>query len=242
MIRSVKELRGLNMHSIDEEIGKLVDIYFEENEWIVRYLVVGVGDWLDRKTILFSPLAVTLLEDGIKIGIKREMIEKSPAVDVERPISRQQEVELHRYFDWPFYWVRLDHSSYPLVEMYTEMREKGNIADEVESPLLRSAREVTGYKIAARDGEIGSVDNFLIDDTSWRILYMVVDTGSWLPGRKVLISPTWIEEISWNDSRVRVNLDQDTIRNSPEYDPSAPPDREYEDRLYDHYERDKYWE
>jgi uncharacterized protein YrrD len=242
MIRGVKELRGLKMYSIDEEIGKLVDIYFEENEWIVRYLVVEVGDWLDRKTILFSPLAVTLLEDGIKIGIKREMIEKSPAVDVERPISRQQEVELHRYFDWPFYWVRLDHSSYPLVEMYTEMREKGNIADEVESPLLRSAREVTGYKIAARDGEIGSVDNFLIDDTSWRILYMVVDTGSWLPGRKVLISPTWIEEISWNDSRVRVNLDQDTIRNSPEYDPSAPPDREYEDRLYDHYERDKYWE
>jgi uncharacterized protein YrrD len=242
MIRSIKELRGKKMSAVDEVIGKLVDIYFEENTWVVRYLVVEVGDWLDRNTLLFSPLAVTLHEEGINIGIKREMIEKSPPINIERPFSRQQEVELHRYYDWPFYWIRLDHSSYPLIEMYTEMQKAGNIEEEAEDPNLRSVREVKGYRIAARDGDIGRVDDFLIDEDSWKLLYMVVDTGSWLPGRKVLVSPTWVEEIDWNGSRVRVDLDQDTIRNSPEYDPSELPDREYENQLYEHYERDKYWE
>jgi uncharacterized protein YrrD len=242
MIRGIKEIRKMKMDAADEEIGKVVDIYFEEGIWIIRYLVVEVGDWLDRNLLLFSPLAVVVDDERVKIGVKREMVEKSPPIDVERPVSRQKEIELHRHYDWPFYWVRLDHSSYPLVEMYTEMQETGNIPDELEDPKLRSVQEVTGYKIAARDGIIGSVDNFLIDEDSWRILYMVVDTGSWTPGRKVLISPSWIESISWNQSEVRIDLDKDTIRNSPEYDPSAPPDRDYEDRLYEYYERDKYWE
>lgn len=242
MIRSVRDLQKLRMHAADEEIGKLVDVYFEERNWVTRYLVIEVGEWLDRNTLLFSPLAVMIGEEGAKIGVKKEMIEKSPPIDIERPVSRQQEMELHRYYDWPFYWVRLDHSSYPLVEMYSEMQESGNIPDEAEDPKLRSAREVTGYKIAARDGDIGKVDNFLIDEESWRILYMVVDTGNWLPGRKVLISPAWIEAISWSESKVRLDLNQDTIRNSPEYDPSSLLDREYEDRLYEHYEQDKYWE
>jgi uncharacterized protein YrrD len=242
MIRSIDNMRGMKMFAADEEIGTLVDIYFEDDSWVIRYLVVEVGDWLNRNTLLFSPLAVTLNEEGIKVGVKREMIEKSPPIDVERPFSRQQEIELHRYYDWPFYWVRLDHSSYPLVEMYTEMKEAGSIPEETEDTNLRSVREVTGHKIAARDGDIGKVDDFLIDEKSWKILYMVVDTGGWLPGRKVIVSPTWVEELDWNTSRVTVDLDQDTVRNSPEYIPSQLPDREYEDQLYEHYERDKYWE
>lgn len=242
MMRSVKELQKLKMHAADDEIGKIVDVYIEDKIWLVRYLVVEVGDWLDRNTLLFSPLAVVLSEDGVKIGVKKDLIEKSPPIDVERPVSRQQEVELHRYYDWPFYWVRLDHSSYPLVEMYTDMQDSRDIQDNAEDPNLRSAREITGYKIAARDGNIGSVDDFIIDEDSWKVLYMIVDTGSWFPGRKVLISPNWIESISWNQSEVRLDLARDTIKNSPEYDPSQPLDRDYEERLYEYYERDKYWE
>jgi sporulation protein YlmC with PRC-barrel domain len=242
MINSSKELLGTKMYAAGEEIGKLVDIYFDENDWNIRYLVVEVGDWLDRNTLLFSPLAVTLHEEGLNIGIKKELIEKSPPIDLERPFSRQQEIELHRYYDWPFYWVRLDHSSYPLVEMYTEMKEAGSIEEDTEDHNLRSAKEVAGYKIAARDGDIGRVDNFLMDDDKWNIIYMVVDTGSWLPGRKVLISPSWVTDIDWSESRVRLDLEQNTIQNSPEYDPSEPLDRQYEERLYEYYERDKYWE
>jgi hypothetical protein len=94
---------------------------------------------------------------------------------------------------------------------------------------------------SANDGEIGHVDDFLVDDENWTIRYVVVDTRNWWPGKKVLISPEWIRSVSWTDSRVYVDLSRDTIKNGPEYDPSTPLSREYENRLYKHYGRSQYW-
>lgn len=106
---------------------------------------------------------------------------------------------------------------------------------------LRSTKEVTSYYIEASDGDIGHVEDFLIEDESWTIRYIVVDTRNWWPGKKVLVSPEWIEQVSWTDSRVRVDVSRDTIKNCPEYDPSTPLSRDYENRLYRHYGRSKYW-
>jgi hypothetical protein len=107
---------------------------------------------------------------------------------------------------------------------------------------LRSTREVIGYHIQARDGEIGHVEDFIADDQTWAIQYMVVDTRNWLPGRKVLIAPAWIEKVDWLERLVHVDLLRETIQNSPEFDPSAPVNRAYEVRLYDYYGRPKYWD
>ena len=107
---------------------------------------------------------------------------------------------------------------------------------------LRSAREVMGYDIQALDGGIGHVEDFLLDDRSWAIRYLIVDTRNWLPGKKVVIAPEWVEEVSWSDSKVVVSLTRDQIEHSPEYDPSRPLEREDESRLYQHYGRPTYWE
>ena len=114
---------------------------------------------------------------------------------------------------------------------------------ETGDPHLRSAREVAGYHIQASDGSIGHVEDFIVDDATWDLCYLVVDTGNWLPGRKVLISPQWVvEPISWIESTVNVVLTREQVKESPVFDPTAPVNREYETRLYDYYGRPTYWE
>ena len=96
---------------------------------------------------------------------------------------------------------------------------------------------MTNYYIEARDGGIGHVEEFLIDDVSWTIQYIVVDTRNWWPGKKVLLSPHWINDVSWSESAVHVDLTRESIKTSPEYDESAPISRDYEKRLWEHYGR-----
>jgi hypothetical protein len=97
-----------------------------------------------------------------------------------------------------------------------------------------------GYYIQACDGDIGHVEDFLVDDDVWTIRYMVVDTRNWWPGKKVLVSPWWITEVIWSTLRVRVNMDRETIKNSLPFDPTTRVDRAYEERLHDYYGRSKY--
>jgi hypothetical protein len=94
----------------------------------------------------------------------------------------------------------------------------------------------------ASNGNIGHVEDFLIDDQNWAIRYVVVDTVNWWPGKKVVIAPQWIKDVSWTDSRVYVNLSRERIKNAPEYDPTAIVDREYEEKLYDYHQSPKYWD
>ena len=82
---------------------------------------------------------------------------------------------------------------------------------------LRSTEGVTGYNMEATDGEIGHVDGFVVDDEAWAIRYIEVATRNWLPGKKVLISPPWIERVSWTESKVYVGLSRETIKSAPEY-------------------------
>jgi hypothetical protein len=114
-------------------------------------------------------------------------------------------------------------------------------ASESGDPHLRSTQEVLGYYIHASDGDLGHVEDFIVDDDNWTIRYMVVDTRNWLPGKKVLVAPEWITEVSWGESKVYVDLTQDAIKDSPEYDPTETVNRLYEERLYDFYGRPKYW-
>ena len=113
--------------------------------------------------------------------------------------------------------------------------------DEAGDAHLRSADEVRGYAIGALDGEIGHVEDFVIDDESWAIRYLIVATRNWWPGKKVLVSTKWIERVSWTESTVVVNLSRDAIKRSPEYTDDSLPSRDYEAALHRHYDRPAYW-
>jgi hypothetical protein len=114
-------------------------------------------------------------------------------------------------------------------------------ATETADPNLRSFREVSGYHVNAADGEIGHVEDLIVDDSNWVLRYAVVDTRNWLPGRKVLVAIPWFHDVSWGSETVSTALTQDEIKNSPEFKPDEPINRQYEEVLYDFYGRRKYW-
>lgn len=238
MFRSLKELVGYGIHAADGEIGKVHDFYFDDQAWIVRYLVVDTGGWLSSRKVLVAPAVLDTPNwesKAFPVRLTKEQVEKSPSIDLDKPVSRQMEEELHKYYGWKPYWRDARaRAAVRVIERSMEDESSGDLS-------LRSANEVIGYDIQASDGEIGHAADLIVDDEVWVIRYIVVDTHDWLPGEKVLVSPSWAGPVTWPERNIYVGLSKEMVKNSPEFDPSAPVNREYELRLYDYYGRPKYW-
>jgi len=247
MLRSIQEITGYKIQSLDGNVGKAADFYFDDVGWFVRYVVTDTGGWLTGRKVLVSPEAFgePQWRDGlIPVHLSRRTIEESPPIDEHAPVHRENEGRLRAFYGWPNWWSTPMHgllvpSAREVVEAQTR---EAPVATEERDPSLRSSGEVRGYHIAARDGEIGHVSDFIVDDATWAIRYLVVDTRNVLPGKKVLLSPHWISEVRWTDEKVAVDQTTEQIREAPEFDPSEPINREQETRLYDFYGRPKYWE
>jgi hypothetical protein len=252
----LEDLRGYTIRAGEDDIGKVKDIYIDDRHWTVRYVVVDTGSWLRERQVLVSPVALAGADWATRrfdVDLTRQQIEQSPTIDQDLPVSRKMEHELTRYYNWPVYWdVHVMHPPAAVTPSPTPAvaeRRLGQAGAEgvvspvadPETPSLRSLREVSGYRIEAADGSIGQVDDLIGDDESWRVHYLVVDTRRWLPGKKVLVATDWVETIDWSNARVVVDLERGTIKDSPEFDPSEPLNRKYEQRLYDFYGRPDYW-
>ncbi len=248
MQRNLNSLVGFHLGADDGEIGKVKDFYFDDESWTVRYLVVKTGNWLSDKKVLVSPSSIGTPDFNEKIFPTRltmDQVRNSPDIDTEQPVSRQHETDLNRYYSWPQYWGAGFYGGgapgmaigmpTPAVEKRDDHNYDAN--DQGDDRHLRSAEEVEGYNIQAMDGEIGKVKNFIVDDQTWEIRFVVVDTGNWLSGNKVLISPKWVREVRWDDSEIVADLTKDAIRNSPKYEESMSLDHLYERKLYDYYDR-----
>jgi hypothetical protein len=252
MLRSVTDLNGFTLRAIDGEIGKVEQCYFDDETWTIRYLVVHTGSWLAGRLVLISPFAVgrTNWESlELEVSLTKKQVEGSPAIDTHKPVSRQHEAEHLRYYGYPLFWngpYLWGSMSYPadLAGPSAVAMEASASRAETESAdfHLRSTKEVIGYRIEAIDGEIGHVETFIVDYHTWAIRYIEVNTRNWWPGKKVLISPRWIDRVSWMDSKVHVDLSREAIKNGPEYIDSVPITREYEFRLWDHHKRPAYWQ
>jgi sporulation protein YlmC with PRC-barrel domain len=239
MIRAVKHLRGLAIEATDGPIGSVHDVYFDDEKWTVRYYVIDTGKWLPGRKVLIPPHVIRETTPGhpaVAVNLTREQIRNSPDMDTERPVSRPAEFVLYRYYGWTPYWFPLEPATPVAVHGDAAEREREAIASQRgEDANLRSAKEVIGYHVEASDGEIGHIEDFLIDDQSSRIRYAVVDTKNWLPGKTVLIAPEWIREMKWSESKVYVNPSRDAVRNSPEYNAATTVEGEYESQLHSHY-------
>ena len=253
MLRNVTRLKGFTIRARDGEIGTLDQFYFDDESWAIRYLVVNTGGWLSGRLVLVSPLALRQAEwqsKALDLALTKKQIEDSPPVDTHKPVSRQHEALYLGYYGYPYYWGGPNLwglASYPagLTVQRGAVTDaealRANAGKESADSHLRSTAEVTGYHIEAPDGEFGHVKDFLVDDETWAIRYLEVDTRNWWPGKKVLVSPQWIDNVSWPDAKVYIDLSRETIKNGPEYIESIPVTREYENRLYDYYDRSPYW-
>ena len=107
--------------------------------------------------------------------------------------------------------------------------------------MLHNTKTLEGYALRACDGDIGHVKDFYFDDHDWHVRYFVVDTGSWLTGRRVLISPEAVNGQLWADRVIPVDLSQEQVRNSPSVDTAKPVSRQHEMELRHYYGWPPYW-
>ena len=245
MLNKATTLKGYKLNSLDGEIGKVREFYFDDHHWTIRYLIADTGNWLLERQVLISPYALANVnneEQYIAIDLTKKQIEDSPSVDTHKPVSRQFEEAYYGYYGWPTYWSdQYIWGTYPNIERDPKKWIKHTQDEKAWDPHLSSTYDVSGHDIQAIDGEIGHVEDFIIDDETWVIRYLIIDTGDWWPGKKVLVSPKWIERVSWNESKIFVNLLRETIKQSPEYTEESLLTRDYETGLHRHYNRQGYW-
>lgn len=228
--RAMKELKGDRILARDGPIGLVGDVYFDDERWTVRYLLVDTGYWLPGKEVLIAPASIEPERStgkGIAVNLTREQIEKAPDAESDQPVSRRFAEAHAQYYGYPYYWEGT--GLWGAAPVPAAMPKRGREADrQVAAALhhaekaarethLRSGREVASYGIEAADGKIGHVEDLLVDDRDWSIRQMVVDTRNWLPGGKhALVPPSAVEWIDWETRTVRVRLTKDEIRQAPE--------------------------
>lgn len=238
MLRSIKDLRGYRVSARDGDIGKVSDFYFDDQVWVVRYLVADTQRWLPGRKVLIPRLVLGQPDwerHEFPVELTKEQIQHGPPIEEDEPVSRQHEVELHKYLRIDPYWARVPGGAFHVEQVAEPHKKNGG------DPHLRSSHEVIGYHIQATDGDIGHAGDLIVDDEDWIIRYLVADTKNVLPGKNVLIPPGWIDRVSWGERKVAVGLTRAEVRDSPEYAPATPVNREYEERLYDYYGRPYYW-
>lgn len=241
MLRNFKNLRGFTLKASDGEIGSVRDIFFDDADWVVRYLVVDTGSWLTGRTVLITPKFLGLLDDTsrtIPITLTRSKVEGSPSIETNMPVTRQHEAEYLGYYGLPYYWSNpmMGGINSNLVPVMFVSESENTRKKPKSDPNLQSSRDVTDFPIQASDGALGHVQDFVLDDSDWTIRYLVVDTTNWWPGGLVLVSPKWIKHIGWETREVQIELSRETLRQAPTYHTSSPITQEYEERLLGYYE------
>lgn len=217
MLRSLDEIKGYELKAKDGELGRCKDFLIDDQAWAVRYMVADTSKWLPGRQVLISPIALgepEWAEHRLPVKLTKEQIEAAPELDEHAPVTREYEIWYYRHYGWPNYWVGTElwgHGVHPEAlpvppEQKSEDGEMSPKEDEFDHPHLHSAEEVIGYDISAADGEIGRVDDFILDDENWSVRYLVAATRKWLPGKRVLIPLTRLQNIAWENRALEVDL------------------------------------
>lgn len=231
----------------DGDAGTIEDVYFDDLTWTVRYLAVRIPAGEETRTVLIAASALGKTDwkkRVFRVDLNTAKVQESPAIALQPTLSRQEERTLQEYYAWPAYWVGGFYASpgyglglHPYDPASISLRPEPETLARLD-PNLHSARHLAGFTIHATDGNIGHVEDFLVDDETWKIGYFVVNTHNWLPDRLVLISPRWIKPGgSWADRRVLVDLTREAVKQSPRFNPAKGLTRAQEAKLEGHYQK-----
>jgi hypothetical protein len=256
MLWNASVINGYAIAASDGRLGTVSDFLFDDASWLVRWLVVDTGHWPSGRKVLLSPFALGHLDPKkreFSVELTMQQVKDSPDVDTDRPVSRQIETNIYDYYGWSPYWgngLFTDSYGYvgrdavgvtPILGSRRPLGSRQRVEDIADTelsdddPHLRSIETVTGYHIHASDGEIGHVEDFLVEDFDWSLRYLVVDTKNWWPGKKVLISPRSAREIDWTNQLVNLDVDRQKVKDGPAYDTSITVDQAYDETFLTYY-------
>ena len=232
MLRGAREIYGWSIRAEDEEVGHVSDAYFDDRRWTIRYLVVDTRHWPVGRSVLISPRSVNGVDparQALRTGLSRSQVALSPDVDLAKPVSGQHDLELSHYYGFPSYAVTVGAS---VVLATPEGARK--LATNVD-PHLRSVRAITDYVVHALDGDVGHVEDLLVDDDSWTIQQLLVSVRHRWALHRVLVPVGWIARVSWGARAIQVSLPAEAIRLAPTYDRTTGVSPEHEARLGRYY-------
>jgi sporulation protein YlmC with PRC-barrel domain len=250
MRRAMRDLIGADVLARDGQVGSVLDVYFDDQQWVVRYLVVRPSG-IDRTTpYLISPIAVDRIVEGgdLVLDVSSDQVRTAPGIEEHQPISRQLEQEYGEHYGWGPYWTgpslwghwatpiglagppgavgaavpAEDVASGPGADETTRREAEARDTQRQADRNLRSALETQGYHVKASDGEIGHVEDFLVEEESWRINCLVVDTSNWWFGKKVTVATDRFTAIDWAERLIGTSLSCDEVRSSSEFDEEEP--------------------
>jgi sporulation protein YlmC with PRC-barrel domain len=247
MLRNVKDLRGYSIRASDGVIGKVDDFYFDDETWAVRYLVVDTGTRLSGRKVLISPIALGhagWMGRQLPVALTRAQVERSPDIDTKKPVSRQHEAQYFGYYGYAYYWGGAGlwgMGAYP-----GSLTAQGRIEEDLKAHAshatpptndchLRSSNAVIGHHIKATDGDVGHLEDLLVDDHTWAIRNLIVNTSNWWGGKRVLIEPHSITDVSWSDAKISVDLTRQAVKDTPTYVSAAQVDPQSEPTINGHY-------
>lgn len=243
MLRNASAIKGYSIVASDGRIGTVNDILFDDASWRVRWVVVDTGNWLPGRKVLLPLSALGRLDENgseFAVNLTMQQVKDSPKSDTDRPVSRQNEIDIYDYYGWQPYWgTDLLMGGYgnstgfgggvagalPVIESRQWAEDIAVAGASDNDPHLRSVRAIAGYHIHATDGEIGHLDDFIVEDADWSIRNIIVNTKNWWPGKIVVIAPSSIDTIDWTDSLVNLKIDRKKVKSSPAYDASTTIDR-----------------
>ncbi len=247
MIHGIRKMHGFKIHATDAELGHVEDWYFDDEDWVVRYLVAKTGFWFLGKEVLISPHSVTAVDwekREINVNLTKQQVEQSPEIDTPQPISRRKENEFHLYYNVPAYWGGLGlwgHEMVPNGRPLDSDTDNGEGCAE-EDEHLRSVREVIGYRLHAVDGDIAQVNDFLFDEQTWALRYVLAHLTGRSGGRGIVIPPKLVDHVVWTRAHVAVNASQEQILSAPALEKDRTTlDRDFETRIFSHYTTHPYW-
>lgn len=259
MLRSIIDLEDYRLQTAAGNIGRLKDFTFDDKAWVIRYLVVDIGAWPKKHLVLISPIALgapNWLAKTIPVLLSKSQIQNSPPFDPQKPITKQHEIEHLSYYNYPYYWGgpslwgkdiypnRFSTGSGGFNAPPFELRvpEPPDMEDETHAEHeLHGGFDTMGIRVTSGDVDIGLVKDLLIDEDSWAIRYMVVNTGDWWPNQQVLIAPQWIGALNWVSKTISIQMSQAEVKTAPHCDPSVTIDRDLELALHAHYRQPGYW-
>jgi hypothetical protein len=242
----------------DGSVATVVCIYFDDQSWKVRHFVVRVDGQDPGREVLIPPQVIRRLTEqssSLTIGLTRRQLESAPSADSQLPISRHHELQISNQVDQPSLRSRtaLD-SARPwdfICFGWPPHQVQGLLFDPTidpsrliqphqpraipAQPHLRSSQAVKGYRLHARNGQIGHLEDFILEEPDWNVRYLEIGTRNWLPGKHVLMPPTWIRDMNWALHQVLVDLDRETIRTAPPYDSCQAITHSDETALTEHY-------
>ncbi len=245
MKRSVKELLGYTLQALDGEKGKVNNFLFDDETWIIRYLEADLGGLFSDKRVLIprTRLGEARWEDKhFPIELTIDKIENSPSLEFDLPVSRTYEKELIEHYEIKPYWPSNMVAYQGVASLFNPrepMKTPQYVTEKNESEThLRSFREIRGYYIKAVDDRFGHIEDLIIDDNVWQVIYVIVDTKNIVPwGKKVILPIEMIDEISYQNQEASINLSKENIKDAPEYNSAMAVNSEYERVLYDFYGR-----